>query len=140
MSYLSYAVVAAIALFVGMLAHQYLQRIVELTPEEALREASAIAWKFWQIYSFKMPGLLADGRISPQELIEAGLVLKGLVVGESRDPALSSVLTSAHPELVKVDPMALAVEIRRRVQAYVGAQTTQPAIEPFAFKNGGGAA
>jgi hypothetical protein len=104
-------VVIVLAVVAGLFL--YFLRYKQLSTEEALSRAVRIAYKFWEAYNFKMPGLLlSKGGVSAQDLIEAGLVLKSLVVGEVGDTTLSSELRRARPELLGVDPMQLASAVR----------------------------
>lgn len=115
----SFYAIATLATVVAVLAlAAYYWKFKGLSEEEALKQAVRMAWKFWQIYSFKMPGLLVNASISRQDLIEAGLVLRSLVVGEVADGAVSHELSRPHPELARVDPLHLAEEVSRRAQYY----------------------
>jgi hypothetical protein len=122
-SFFAIAVIATLVV-VGVLATYYL-KFEKLTEEEALRRAVGMAWKFWQLYSFKMPGLLVNRSISRDDLIEAGLVLRDLVVGEVADGTLSRHLAQPHPELAKVNPLRLAEEVAKRAQEYAATQNTE---------------
>jgi hypothetical protein len=92
----------------------YFRRFLRLPEEVALQKATAIAWKFWQAYALKMPAILKNPGASADELLEAGLVLKALVVGEVRDSSLSSYLTAPHPELAAVDAYELAQSLAQK--------------------------
>lgn len=104
----TYLPVVGIALVAIAGLFLYFSRHKRLSTEDALSKAVRIAYKFWEVYSFKMPGLLLSQGVSTSDLIEAGLVLKSLVVGEVGDTALSPELRRARPELLGVDPMKLA--------------------------------
>lgn len=109
----TYLPVAAIAIALVAGLCFYFLRYKRLPRDQALSKAVQIAYKFWQAYSFKMPGLLLAKSITTEELIEAGLVLKSLVVGEVKDSSLSPELRRAQPGLVSVDPWSLASAVRK---------------------------
>ncbi|AFY60340.1 hypothetical protein [Synechococcus sp. PCC 6312] len=92
---------------------------LRLEPEEALRRAVALGVKFWQIYSFRAAAPIGSKAATGSQLYEAGLVLKSLIVSELQDPGIAPELKKAHPELLAVDPMALAERVAQRVQGAV---------------------
>lgn len=89
---------------------------LRLEPDESLRRAVALGVRFWQMYSFQAASPIGSPQSTASQLYEAGLILKSLIVSELQDSGLPAELKKAHPELLAVDPLALAERVAERVQ------------------------
>jgi len=118
-SYLSGAgILAASGIAGGAAAYLWHLKISKLPPEEALRRAIKIGTQIWLASDFTAPAALGEtaGELAGRALLEAGLILKAEVMGESTFAAnLSPAAARPHPELAEVDPIRLAQGVRDRI-------------------------
>lgn len=104
-----------IALIIGVGAYFYFVR-TGLSEQEALRKAVRIAVSIWDVSDFTAPAALKQPQVAAKLLREAGLVLKAEVVGNSTNAhALTEYAAKPHPELVRVDPLELAIGVQKAI-------------------------
>lgn len=93
----------------------YYNKLRALPPRQALQRAIALGFEIWQAADYVMPAALADPEVRGKALREAGLVLKAEILGRSTISRLSAEAARPHPELIEVDPTALAQGIAGRI-------------------------
>jgi hypothetical protein len=107
----SLEITIAIAIGAALIAalFAYFAKIRKLPPRLALLRAIELAYEIWQASDFAMPKALTDKNATARVLREAGLVLKAEVIGQSTFAGgLRPEVSRPHPELIGVDPLALA--------------------------------
>jgi hypothetical protein len=106
----------AIALCCGAIAFVYFTRVEHLSKEVALRRAIKIGYEIWKVSDFTAPKALMQAQVAGKLLREAGLVLKAEIVGDSTNGhAMSEASAKPHPELVRVEPVELALGVQKMV-------------------------
>lgn len=115
---LEIAAALAIALIAIIALYFYYSKFTKLSHREALDRAVGLAYEIWKASDFAMPSRLLEPGVSLWILREAGLVLKAEVVGKSTYLGrLPAVAARPHPELIDVDPLELAEDLRSRLIA-----------------------